>query len=37
MIRKAVKADIAAIADTYTELLTYEQQHGSHSNWVLGV
>ena len=37
MIRKAEKADIAAIADTYTELLTYEQQHGSHSNWVLGV
>ena len=37
MIRKAEKKDIAAIADTYTELLTYEQQHGSHSNWVLGV
>lgn len=37
MIRKAEKADIAAIADTYTRLLTYEQQHNSHSNWKLGV
>lgn len=37
MIRKAEKKDIAAIADTYTELLTYEEQHGSSSNWKLGV
>lgn len=37
MIRKAEKTDIAAIADTYTELLTYEKQHNSYSNWKLGV
>lgn len=37
MIRKAEKTDIAAIADTYTELLTYEQQHQNHSNWKPGV
>ena len=37
MIRKAEMSDIAAIADTYTELLTYEQQNGGHSNWRLGV
>lgn len=29
--------DIAAIADTYTALLTHEQNNGSHSNWKLGV
>lgn len=37
MIRKAKMTDIAAIADTYTALLTYEQQNGGHSNWKLGV
>ncbi|MGN0332957.1 MAG: GNAT family N-acetyltransferase [Lachnospiraceae bacterium] len=37
MIRKAEKRDIAAIADTYTELLTYEQQHNNRSNWKPGV
>ncbi len=37
MIRQARETDIAAIADAYTELLTYEQQHGSNSNWQLGV
>lgn len=37
MIRKAEKKDIAAIAETYIDLLTHEQQHGSHSNWKLGV
>ncbi len=37
MIRVAGEADIAAIADTYTELLVYEQEHGSNSNWKLGV
>lgn len=37
MIRVAGVADIAAIADTYTELLVFEQEHGSNSNWKLGV
>lgn len=37
MIRKAKKEDITAIADTYRELLTYEQQFGSNSNWKLDV
>lgn len=37
MIRKAKKEDITAIAETYIELLTYEQHFGSHSNWKLGV
>lgn len=37
MIRKAIKEDITAIADTYRELLTYEQQFGSNSNWKLDV
>ena len=29
MIRQATSADIAAIAATYEDLLTYEQEHGS--------
>ena len=33
MIRQAVPADIPAIAETYRALLTYEEQHGSTSNW----
>lgn len=37
IIRKAVKADIHVIADTYTRLLTYEQKFGSNSNWKLGI
>lgn len=37
MIRKAKKEDITAIAETYRELLTYEQQFGSNSNWKLDV
>lgn len=37
MIRKAVQADIAAIAATYNELLVYEKQNGSNSNWKLGI
>ncbi len=37
MIRKAVESDINAIADTYNDLLTYEEKHGSNSNWKLGV
>ena len=32
MIRKAVESDINAIADTYHDLLTYEEKHGSNSN-----
>ena len=37
MIRKATPADVPAIGETYTQLLTHEQTHGSHSNWQLGV
>lgn len=37
MIRKAKMEDITAIAETYKELLTKEQQFGSNSNWKLGV
>ena len=37
MIRKAERKDIAAIGETYTELLTHEKKHGGFSNWELGV
>ena len=37
MIRQAVKTDIDAVENSYTELLTYEKEHGGSSNWVLGV
>ena len=37
MIRKAEMNDVQAIAETYAQLLTYEQTHGSHSNWVINV
>ncbi len=37
MIRIATKDDIKAIENTYTELLTYEKEHKSYSNWKLGV
>lgn len=37
MIRLANQTDIAAITKTYTDLLVYEQQHGSKSNWKLDV
>ncbi len=37
MIRQATYADIPAIAETYRALLTYEERHGSTSNWKLGV
>ncbi len=37
MIRKATVNDIDAIAETYDELLKYEQVNGSTSNWVLGI
>lgn len=37
MIRVATAADIDAIEASYTELLLHEQEHGSNSQWVLGV
>lgn len=37
MIRVATNNDIKAIENTYTELLTYEQEHTNNSNWKLGV
>lgn len=37
MIRQATEQDIAAITQTYTELLLYEQENGSSSNWKLNV
>lgn len=37
MIRKATKNDIEVIAKTYSDLLIYEEEHVSHSNWKLGV
>lgn len=37
MIRLAEPKDSQPIADTYTELLRYEQAHGGSSNWQLGV
>ena len=36
-IRLATEQDIPAIADTYTTLLTYEEENGGHSNWKLNV
>jgi RimJ/RimL family protein N-acetyltransferase len=36
-IRKAEQKDIPAIADAYEKLLTYEKEHGTSSNWELGV
>lgn len=37
MIRKATTRDIDEVEHSYTELLTYEKENGSHSNWKLGV
>lgn len=37
MIRKAEQRDIDAVEDGYTQLLTYEQTHGTQSNWALGI
>ncbi len=37
MIRKATQSDILEIANTYEELLVYEQQHGNNSYWELDV
>lgn len=36
-IRLATETDIPTIADTYTALLTYEEENGSNSNWKLNV
>lgn len=37
MIRIATENDIDAVEKSYVELLTYEKETGSSSNWVLGV
>lgn len=37
VIRRAVEKDIDAVESHYTELLTFEKEHGSHTNWQLGV
>jgi ribosomal protein S18 acetylase RimI-like enzyme len=35
IIRKASVSDVDAVAKSYTELLKYEQVHGTTTNWVL--
>lgn len=35
MLRKATAKDIDWIEQSYTDLLTYEKEHGSNTNWVL--
>lgn len=37
MIRLATEKDIDSIAKTYYDLLTYEKEHGSNSNWQLDI
>jgi ribosomal protein S18 acetylase RimI-like enzyme len=37
MIRKGTAEDVAAVAATYEELLSYEEEHGSFTNWQRGV
>lgn len=37
MIRKAKLSDIDEIEQSYIELLKYEEEHGSNSNWKLNV
>ena len=37
MIRLATKNDIAAVAESYDQLLKHEQINGGFSNWILGV
>lgn len=37
MVRQATENDIEAIVAGYEALLTFEQEHGSQSNWVLGL
>ena len=37
VIREATQFDVDAVEQGYNELLTYEKEHGSTSNWVLGI
>lgn len=37
MIRRAIKEDVEAVAASYEELLSYEEAHGSFTNWQRGV
>jgi ribosomal protein S18 acetylase RimI-like enzyme len=37
VIREATQIDVDAVEQGYIELLTYEKEHGSTSNWVLGI
>ena len=37
MIRRAVERDIDAVERHYAELLAFEKEHGSHTNWKAGV
>lgn len=37
MIRQAAKEDVEAVAAIYEELLSYEEEHGSFTNWKRGV
>lgn len=37
MIRRAMETDLDAVAAAYEELLAYEAEHGSSSNWIPGV
>ncbi len=37
MIRPATAEDLDAIVATYAELLDYEAEHGSFSNWEKGI
>ena len=37
MIRRAAEHDIDVVEKHYTELLTFEREHGSTTNWELGV
>lgn len=37
MIRKAVSEDIDQVENSYTELLTYEQEHVAYTVWKAGV
>jgi len=37
MIRQALERDIDAINNIYNELLYYEQEHGSYTNWQMGI
>lgn len=37
MIRRAVERDIDAVERQYAEILDFEQEHGSRTNWKAGV